>query len=577
MISRHEQTGRLALVLSTALALAASGCSTADPSDDPLAGARASLDAGSPIAAEAQLHRALDSGTPRGAVAPMMGEAALQRGDLAAAHEWLDAHDFSPVTAALGWRMRGRLAMAEGDLPLAGQAFDRSLAAGGESAPLWADIARLRFRGGEQVQAVEAAQRAVALDARNPEALLLRGQLARDAEGPAMAAGWFARALAARPGDAELRSEYAATLGDAGDAKGMLAVLRGGDDVADSDRGLYLQAVLAARAGNFELARDLLERTGDDARASPAARLLDAVIDFETGSPASAAQTLGDLARSQPDNPHVADMWAAALVRSGAAREVVDRFAARAAAPGGSPYLRTLVGRAYETLDERAAAARFLDLATEPRIGLVALPDRGGDDPALARRDAIRRGVDTATGVAAATALLRAHPGSADAATLAGDAALARGEPAVARAHYALAARVRQPWPLIAKRLATARSPAEAVGLLEAGLRGNPRCGEAAALLADAYAGRGDWRRSARLLDHALANGMDRVPWVLATRALAAQEMGDRETAVAFALAARDVQPMSVVATTALLAVIPARDSDARSELAQKLASLQRR
>src|SRR3546814_17442909 len=57
--------------------------------------------------------------------------------------------------------------------------------------------------------------------------------------------------------------EDAATLGDLGRMRAMLAVTRRAIAADPADpRAYYLQAVLAARAGRFDLARVLLQKTG---------------------------------------------------------------------------------------------------------------------------------------------------------------------------------------------------------------------------------------------------------------------------------------------------------------------------
>ena len=62
----------------------------------------------------------------------------------------------------------------------------------------------MRYRGGEQAQAIEASKKAVALGSENPAALLLNAQLVRDAAGNAAALPLFARAFRLEPSWREL-------------------------------------------------------------------------------------------------------------------------------------------------------------------------------------------------------------------------------------------------------------------------------------------------------------------------------------------------------------------------------------
>ena len=127
---------------------------------------------------------------------------------------------------------------------------------------VWTDVARFRRSNGDVAGAIEAADRAVAAAPRNVEALVLRGILTRSQYGLAAALPWFDRAIAVDGGNVEAFVERATTYGDMGRMSDMLADAReahrltGGNTTA-----YYLEAVLAARARNFDLARRLMERT----------------------------------------------------------------------------------------------------------------------------------------------------------------------------------------------------------------------------------------------------------------------------------------------------------------------------
>ncbi|MEZ5679709.1 MAG: tetratricopeptide repeat protein [Erythrobacter sp.] len=554
----------------------------------PLERARMDLATGRAADAQVILKRLLEEGTDRTEIAAYLGQAALARGDLAEAGDWLATGEFSEQTRAHGFRMQGRLAMAEGKLAEAGGAFDRSLALDPNAPELWVDVGRFRYQGGEQLQALEAAERAVELGPQNPAALQFRGQLARDSKGMEAGVQWFERALERQPDNIDLRVDLAATLGDAGRAREALAVLRGGTgSAAATPRALFVQAVIAARAGNLSVARDLLDRSEQQRDGVPAAVLLSAIIDIEEENFGAAAQTLDRLLREQPDNARVIDLLAMSLSRSGGENELVRRFGKRAASASGSAYLRTLVGRALEALGDRTSAAAYLDQAAHSRRGLVVLPGGGSVDvPAIAgtsdardTRDRIRADIQAGrptVAVARARELARRFPGSTDVLALLGDAELANGNRRAASRAYSRSATIRQPWPLVPRMTASLFSRDTAVDYLRDFVIGNPANGDAAAMLADAYAQRGDWERAAILLDHAMSVGHDRVPWVLAARSTAARQMGDTESALAFALAASELQPTNRYAVAALISALPEGEDDARAELELKLRSLLR-
>lgn len=474
------------LSLAALLALALAGCGgTGEPAKS--GGWRVLLARGEGAAAEQSLRRALGGGVPRGEIAPYLGEAELLQGNLGEAREWLEGAEFAPEVAGHGFHMLGRLRMGQGDLPRAGQAFDRALTAAPDNPELWVDIGRLRWRGGEQAQAIEASKKAVALGPGNPAALLFRAQLVRDSQGNAAALPLFERGLAVNPGHTDLLADYAATLGELGRARDMLAAVR---RMPPGPRSFYLQAVLAARAGRSDLARSLLDRSGEPDRAMPAAMLLLALIDLDNGNVKSAAQGFDRLLRRQPDNRRIEYLLARSLALGGNHRELVARFGDEA----HTPYLALLVGRAYEALGERDKAAPYLDRAharQRPRLvtlrgakPLDAAQSRGTVDGAAAV--ALVRGLiaegRAPEARAKAAAFLAAHPGSADAMALAGDAALAAGDARAALAHYRKAAAIRRPWPLT-KRMAFALDRSgqrrDAAALVREHLAGEPGNAEA--------------------------------------------------------------------------------------------------
>src|SRR5204862_81929 len=138
---------------------------------------------------------------------------------------------------------------------------------------------------GDLAGALEAADRAVAARPSNVEALVLHGTLTRSQYGLAAAIPWFDQALSVDHGNVEALLARAATLGDLGRMSEMLADARAVHRLTGGHRtAYYLEAVLAARARNFQLAKSLWARTGGEFDTIPAGRLLLSAIDFETGN-----------------------------------------------------------------------------------------------------------------------------------------------------------------------------------------------------------------------------------------------------------------------------------------------------
>jgi cellulose synthase operon protein C len=488
------------------------------PERDGRSEALAALARGDGIAAEIAARRALDAGAPRSEVAALIGEAELLQGDYGDARSWLMPGEFSASTGERGFHALGRLELEEGDLAAATRAFDRALVYTGGSAGLWVDIGRLRYLSGQHHLALEAVSRAIAIDPGEPRALQFQAQLTRDAQGVVAALPWFERALAKAPGDIGLLGEYAATLGEAGRSREMLKVARRMVELDPRHpRAYYLQAVLAARAGRDDLAERLLARTNGAYDDMPAGLLLSGILELRTGNTGLAVDRLDELARQQPDNETAQLLVGRALLAHGEANEVVARFQVAADRPDASPYLLALVGRAYEQMEQRADAARYLDRAAGEATGTMGtLPSDAPLSFAGAEIDVPRIRQELAhgrLGVARSLAaeLAASYPDSIDVEILVADVALATGDPASALAGYASAAAVRRDFSLV-QRMAAAQQElgrdAAAVSVVAEFLEQNPRSAAAAALLGRMMAERGDRAGARLLLAHARDLGM---------------------------------------------------------------------
>ena len=445
-----------------------------------------------------------------------------------------------------------RLAVRDGDLARAGRFYDEARELEPENPGLWVDIARLRFRGGEHLTAIEAADYALQLDSGYAPALLLRAQLVRDANGLAESLPWFEAAVAADPRNPEVLADYAATLGDLGRYEDMLVVVR---DLASFAPGYpqvhYLQAVLAARANDPVLASTLLDRSGLNGQGVPAAMMLDAVVNLQQGNFDTSAEILLTLSDRQPSNMRVNELLARAWWLGGRDREIVDRFAARAELEEASPYLVMLVGRALERSGERERAIPYIERARQVRpSGMIQLAgSRQGSNTMPAATAELRDFVGTGnTGAAQRIAgtLLERFPQSGDIHALAADTALASGDPVGALQYYEVAARVRRSWPLTRKIIAATREAGDPVAadvLLTRYIKGDPQNTEALLLLAERSAQSEDWLRVAVLLDTAIGLGAGTDLEVLALRARAASELGNEDEAAALSALYGELNP----------------------------------
>ena len=101
--------------------------------------------------------------------------------------------------------------------------FNRALALAPNDSAVWVDLARFRRANGDLGGALQAADRAVALRPGNTDALVLRGELTRGQYGLAAALPWFNRALEIDRNNLAALLGRAATYGDMGRMRDMLA------------------------------------------------------------------------------------------------------------------------------------------------------------------------------------------------------------------------------------------------------------------------------------------------------------------------------------------------------------------
>ena len=540
-----------------------------------------SLARGDGLAAQAELQRAAQAGASKPELAAAMGEALIDQGEFDKARDWLGPGQFVPGQTALGWRMLGKLERLSGNLHQAGQAYDRALLLTPNDPLLWVEIGRMRYSGGEQWQAIEAAQRARAAAPDNPRALEFAAELVRDSQGYAAAVPLYERALKTSANDLDLLGGYAAALGEAGRAKDMLAVTRHMLDLAPRNpRAFFLQAVLAARAGEIDLARALLNRTRAQLDTLPSAMVLQGVLDLEAGNVNVAANEFVLLADRQSANQRVQLLLARALYEAGDYNQLFARFAALGQRGDAPPYLLTLLGWAHEDLGDRTGAAALLDRASsqsffslqpifEPDLPSVLRPRFAAAQAEPGQAVPYVRSLLTAqnqtAAAQAAEQFLRLRPGSGDALALLGDVELIGGAPDNALQHYILAARVRYP-DLLLLRMVQAYDrlgQAQAVQLVvDQYLAAFPGSRLAARLAANHAALAGDWPTTLLLLESLRAHGGNRDVYLLADLSLARLRCRDTPGALTAAQRAWQLQPSSAVAAQALGMALAATGQD---------------
>ncbi|CAN5176149.1 hypothetical protein BH10PSE12_BH10PSE12_20360 [soil metagenome] len=539
-----------------------------DWADARIAQARALLQTGEGVGAQAELERARKLHSPPGRTRALMAHALLAQGEADAALKEARAMDVSADQRAYALRIAGRAHMMLAQMAPAGQALDQALALNPRDAATWIDIGRFRRANGDQAGAIVAAGAAVGFAPRSTEALILRAILIRDQYGLAAALPWFDRALAIDPNDMPALDAYAASLADMGQARRMLGLTRRMLALEPRNpRAFFMQAVMAARAGNYALARTLLGRTGGALDGSPAMMLLRGILYIEGHSPDLAVDQLGALNRMQPDNQRAQALLGRALFDDGRFVQAATVLAPLAARGDANSYALTLAARVEEALGHRPAAAALLNRATTPNredaetyfsgggsadaLAGAAMTDPAAAAPNIAYIRALLASGQIDPALARAQGLLTANRGAPAAYVIWGDALTAAHRGTDAAQAYEKAADLDFSQSTALRLVAAWRGagrPDRAAQVLGLYLGQNPRDVAANRIAASAWLDARAWDRAVALLEPLRATLGDNDVLLMADLAWGWLGKGDTGRALAYAAHAYRLQPASPVA-----------------------------
>ncbi|HNW17449.1 MAG TPA: tetratricopeptide repeat protein [Sphingorhabdus lacus] len=530
--------------------------------------AKVSLDLFDSAAALVALNRAQALGAPKAATAHLWGHAYWLDGDLDSAQAALQRNDIPDRYKAYALRIAARVAMDKGDLAQAQSYFDAALQMAPRDSQLWTDLARLRFVQADQKGAIDAVDYAFKLDPQNVRALEFRGRLMRSQFGVVASLPWFERGLQLNPVDIPLLEEYGLSLGDAGRYRDMLAVAR---KIISLDRtnakAYYMQAVLAARAGEYELASRILPKAGSNFEQVPAAMLLNAICAYELGNYNKAVDHLQELLGMQPRNRRVRILLAQALYRAGDPLGALDTIKEIASRPDADSYSLMLTARAFEASDQPLRASAPLDdgaLATfrpalplpEP-ISLEAAAFEAQREPNNARivlpyiRLLAAQGNNDAAWTEAVR-LQNANPGVADAHVIVGDIEMARGNTQSAVNAYQQARQITFTEPVMLRlvdALGKLDRQKEASETLSAYLQYNPTNLTALRLAGYRHLDVGNWNGAILMLERVRKRLGNNDAILLANLARAYAGANQMGKALGYARTAYDLAPANVMVT----------------------------
>ncbi len=530
--------------------------------------ARAYLELGDGLAAEAELARAVDAGASADALHQYQAHARLLQGDPESAID--EAAEAQPRYADYAARIRVRALASQGELVEALADLQAVLDRTPGDAAAWTDLGRIRLTAGDLGGASVAATRAVALAPHEPAALTLQGEVIRNRYGLIAALPWFEAALRSDAYYYPALIEYAATLGDAGRNADMLSATRRALQARPgSPQALYLQAVLAARAGRTDLARSLLRGTGGAIDGLPGTLLLSGSLDYVQGKYEQAATIWRRLVAVQPLNVVARRLLGTALLRSGDPRGALDVLRPVGLRRDADTYSLMLIARAFEAIGDRTLAAQFLDrvaagpaapaaaFATDDAVGaLMAGAATAAGDPTYVVgviRGQIASG-DTAGAITRARTLVAAGPGAPAAQLALGDVLMTAGRFGEAADVYARAADLVFDEPTMLRlvdALGRAGRREDASASLALYLSQNPQSLAGQRLLGHWQVAAGQWDAGIETLESVRRRVGNRDGGVLVDLALGYAGGDDGAIAVRYGRAAYRLSPMSAAAADA--------------------------
>ncbi len=518
------------------------------------------------IAAEAELDRAVQLGLDPASVRHLYGHAYFLQGEAEKARDQLMADDIPVSHQGYAARILGQVAQKVGDQQMASAAFNRAMELDRKNPDLWVAIARFRADTGDQAGATNAVDEAVKLDPRNLRALQYRGELLRFQFGLGAAIPWFERALQIDPNDVPLLTEYAATLGDMGRMTDMLVVARKIISLdGHNPRAFFMQAVLAARAGQYGLARRLMQQTKGVIDNVPAVLLVEGIIEHREGNYNAAIDKFGRLVSIQPENRQAQNLLARSLYLAGSADDAVDVLRPQVSRSGSDPYALWLAGRAMEAIGERDQATGILNraavhdtgresaiLAAAPLSVLQAEAQRNADDARIVVPyiRALFDAGDYGTAFAEAKRLQQGNPGASPAHVLVADVAAAMGnyDEALDALEQARSIRFSEPVMLRMVEVLRAKGAMQKSGeVLAQYLHYNPSNIAGLRWMAYSHLETGSWAVAAYILENLRKRIGENDALIMAGLTEAYTGLGETDKAIAAGRIAYQVQPSSPV------------------------------
>ena len=323
--------------------------------------ASALLEGGDAGNARKALDEALERGANPRSLLLFKAHAQLLWGDPQGAMETLGEAPLDTSQAAYRARLRLRAHAAMEQWAAVAQDIAEARARNWAGPAFWVDLAKVNMDAGNLAGAYQALDVVLKLAPDYAPAVALGGKLAQRRYGLAASLGWMRHLVALDPDDLRAKLDLAATVGDLGGNREMLALTRAVQRIEPRNaRALYFQAVLAARAGQFVLAQSLLERLGDRLRDRPAVLMLKGCVYLQLGLPDRALTDLSHLAAQQPGNLTARRLMARAALQAGDARRALEALSPIVIRSDADGYALMLAARAAAGQGQMADAVALL-------------------------------------------------------------------------------------------------------------------------------------------------------------------------------------------------------------------------
>lgn len=548
-----------------------------------------------PIAAEAEIKRARELGIDDAELRHIMGHSLLMQGKYERAKEVITSGSIVTEYAGYAQRILAEALLELDERDAARQAYDEAIAINDQDSDLWISISRFRFRGGDEKGAIEASDLAVKLDEKNVEALLYRGELARRQLGLVYALPWFERVLDIDPDHLPTLIAYAETLGDVGRYRDMLSVARRVLSLEPvNPYGYYFQAVLAARAGEYSLARSIMQKVQGqlDKQAAPA--LLLCALELQADNAVKAREFCENVLNAQPNNASAQQLLMRALLISGEAEELKNDFDKGRFSSVTPGYSAAIMALAFQLGDDLDGAVKHINIASQSPSIFFRLQGEAESasrlifmiekEPGNVRHRIryIRRLLNDGQSDIAleqARRLQQQFPDYADSNLLAGDVEIVRRNYGRALNYFEQAASVRFSFDIMVRihdMQAQLGRGEQMQMLLKRFLAANPHNLEAKHMLGLAYLDNGKPELARATLQEVRLRLGENTPLLLADLSIAQLRSGDADAARNTARKAYTILPMNAPVTFALAEALWADEARRRDalDLYEKAAAL---